>query len=166
MHGNRDFLVGKAFADHCGMQLLPDPTVVTLHCHTVLLSHGDAWCTDDIDYQQFRQMVRNPEWQKTFLAQPITNRIQQAQEARIASQSHTAKSDSKIMDVNPNQIQQAFDKYSVKQIIHGHTHRPNDHHYAGGLSRFVLGDWYNQSSWFCIDQSGITRHGALHAKNT
>lgn len=159
MHGNRDFLLGQPFADCCGAQLLDDPCTVTLYNHKILLSHGDAWCTDDLDYQQFRQMVRAPKWQKNFLAQSLEDRLQQAVQARNASKDHTSQAEAHIMDVNAVQIDQAFTKHDIRLIIHGHTHRPADHSYHNGNQRLVLGDWYHQSSWLSIDSNNITRTG-------
>ncbi|MEY4863676.1 MAG: hypothetical protein RLZ51_1771, partial [Pseudomonadota bacterium] len=54
MRGNRDFLLGEAFAQRCGAQLIDDPTSVMLQGRTALLAHGDALCTDDLAYQQWR----------------------------------------------------------------------------------------------------------------
>src|SRR5258706_507630 len=68
MHGNRDFLLGERFALASGMKLLPDPTLVDLHGTRTLLMHGDTLCSDDVEYQKFRAMVRNPAWQQAFLA--------------------------------------------------------------------------------------------------
>lgn len=161
MPGNRDFLLGEAFAQHCGMQLLKDPTTINLYGRKLLLAHGDAWCTDDHEYQTFRHMVRNTEWQQSFIAQPIEERLAQAAQARAASQTHTSNSSMEIMDVNQSQIDQAFLQHQVNLIIHGHTHRPADHHYANGNIRMVLGDWYEQSSWLSIDQYGMTRQGKI-----
>ena len=56
MHGNRDFMIGEAFAGETGVTILPDPHVATIHGDQVLLSHGDAYCTDDLEYQAFRKM--------------------------------------------------------------------------------------------------------------
>ena len=71
MAGNRDFLVGDAFAQATGMRLLPDPFVADIGGQRMLLVHGDAQCTDDKDYMEFRSQVRNPAWQSAFLAKPL-----------------------------------------------------------------------------------------------
>ena len=69
MHGNRDFLLdvpipGKEdltpFSARCGATLLPDPSVIEVAGRRVGLSHGDALCTDDIRYQQWRALVPLP----------------------------------------------------------------------------------------------------------
>ena len=60
MHGNRDFLIGRAFARGTGCTLLKDPTLVELTGTPTLLMHGDLLCTDDVPYQKFRRRIRNP----------------------------------------------------------------------------------------------------------
>jgi len=66
MHGNRDFLIGKSFSGLTRAQLLPDPFIIDIYGNRTLLSHGDQWCTDDIEYQAIRSMVRSDEWMKQF----------------------------------------------------------------------------------------------------
>ena len=41
MHGNRDFLVGEAFAKETGITILPDPYTLQINNQKVILSHGD-----------------------------------------------------------------------------------------------------------------------------
>src|SRR5699024_12400508 len=41
MHGNRDFLLGNAFAEACGGKMLAEGTVVNLYGTPALLMHGD-----------------------------------------------------------------------------------------------------------------------------
>ena len=69
IHGNRDFLLGQAYAARAGMRLLPDPSVIMLGGQPVLISHGDALCTADLAYQQVRQQTRDAAWREAFLAQ-------------------------------------------------------------------------------------------------
>ena len=52
-----------------------------------------------------------------------------------------AQKPSEIMDVNQAAVARCFREHEVDTIIHGHTHRPAVHHYDGGLTRYVLGDW-------------------------
>ena len=82
MHGNRDFMIGKGFANETGVKILEDPYKVTMYGQKTLLSHGDALCTDDVQYQRVRQMVRNPDWQAAMRAKPLKERLRIAQEAR------------------------------------------------------------------------------------
>ncbi len=154
MHGNRDFLLGEDYAARAGMTLLDDPTVVELSGERVLLLHGDTLCTDDAAYLQFRKLVRDPAWQRAFLAKPLAERRAFAAQARGESRKHTANAQPEIMDVNQNAVEAAMRAHGVRRMIHGHTHRPATHHFevdGNKAERIVLGDWYEQASFVCID---------------
>ena len=60
MAGNRDFLVGDAMLAACGVHALPTRPCSSPSAQRVLLTHGDALCLDDVDYQRFRAQVRDP----------------------------------------------------------------------------------------------------------
>lgn len=72
--GNRDFLVGDAMLADAGVVRLGDPTLLRAWTYRVLLTHGDALCLADVDYQRFRAEVREPAWQAAFLARPLAER--------------------------------------------------------------------------------------------
>ena len=150
MHGNRDFLIGKRFAERTGVQLLPDPKVVDLGGSPTLLMHGDTLCTDDLQYQRARRFMRNPLVQGIYLALPLSLRRRIAAYARAKSRADTAGKAGEIMDVNRRTVESVMLQYGVRRLIHGHTHRPAIHRFkaAGGkgMERIVLGDWYDQSS--------------------
>jgi len=149
MHGNRDFLLQKAYAKSAGMTLLPEEHVLELYGERVLLMHGDSLCTDDLPYQQFRALVRNPAWQQDFLARTPQERLQIALQARDASAEHKGNVEMAIMDVNPGEVVGAFERHEVLRMIHGHTHRPATHDLTidgNAAQRIVLGDWYTQGS--------------------
>ncbi len=144
-HGNRDFLLGDAFCEASGASLLPDPWLCLSDRGRTLLSHGDAWCTDDSAYQALRAQVRDPAWQQAMLAQPVEARRQLARQARQQSQAHQSQVEETLLDVNAQAIEQAFLEHDADLIIHGHTHRPDRHEYtlAGRpRTRMVLGDWH------------------------
>jgi len=150
IHGNRDFLLGQEYADRAGLELLPETCVIDLYGKPTLLLHGDTLCTDDVQYQVFRQQARNPDWQASVLALPVGERIKLAQEARIASADHTGSTSMEIMDVNPDAVSAAFRSSQVSRMIHGHTHRPA-HHFIDldgvRAERIVLADWYHSGSF-------------------
>lgn len=158
MHGNRDFLLAERFMQRCHAQLLADPTLVDLYTHKVLLSHGDALCTDDIGYQQFRAQVRQASWQQQFLAQPLTSRKQQIDALRQQSELAKQAKSSMMMDVNEGAVEQLFAQFDYPPLlIHGHTHRPGQHTYqwqGHACQRLVLGDWYAQASCLRMDDQG------------
>ena len=163
LRGNRDFLVGRDYAQRAGFSILPDPAVVLLHGKPVLLMHGDLLCTDDTAYQQFRAQTREPAWQTKFLSQPLEARLAFAQQARAASQARQgelrdAGTMETITDVAPATVDDHFLRYGVDVMIHGHTHRPAIHErtLAGrDRRRVVLGDWHEQGSVLRVDSDGF-----------
>lgn len=149
MHGNRDFLLGEAFARDAGARLLAEPTRITIDGTPTLLEHGDALCTDDHSYQAFRRQVRDPAWQAQFLALPVEERLAQAQAARSRSSDDIAEKTESIMDVNQQAVADRFRAFDARRLIHGHTHRPAFHDHEvdqKNRQRIVLGDWFTQGS--------------------
>ena len=157
MHGNRDFLLGENYASIAGMNLLPENLVVNLYGTPTLLLHGDTLCTDDAEYQAFRQQSRDPAWQAAILAMSIEERLQMAQSARDASIKHTGTASMDIMDVNAEAVSEAFRKHNVSRMIHGHTHRPAFHVVDLGettAERIVLADWHQGGSYLEVSPDG------------
>jgi UDP-2,3-diacylglucosamine hydrolase len=140
MAGNRDFLVGARFAAATGVGLLADPYLLTLNGRATLLSHGDAFCTDDTGYQRWRRVARSPLFQRLVLRLPVSWRRGLAGGVRGQSAARKQYKPAAIMDVNPHSVESAFRQHRVSRIIHGHTHRPGEHQSAGG-ERIVLADW-------------------------
>jgi UDP-2,3-diacylglucosamine hydrolase len=144
MHGNRDFLVGPAALAACGMQLLPDPTVLTFGGLRYLLSHGDELCTADTDYQKFRALVRSSAWQAEFLARPLAEREQMARSMRAQSEARKQLGGPWV-DLDPQATAQWMHTARADHMIHGHTHEGADHAAAarqGAGTRHVLCDWH------------------------
>ena len=160
MHGNRDFLIAEDFAQATGMTLLADPTLLTLYDERVLLSHGDTLCTDDTAYQAFRQQVRDPGWQQTFLQQPLASRKAYIENLRQRSEQEKSSKTESIMDVNEQAVADMLRAYAYPPLlIHGHTHRPAQHPLqvdGRDCVRWVLGDWYEQGSCLRLDATGVT----------
>jgi UDP-2,3-diacylglucosamine hydrolase len=155
--GNRDFLVGTAFAEAAGLTLLADPTELTLFAIPTLLTHGDSLCTDDAAYQDFRKQVRDPAWQHQFLAQPLAQRHALAKTLRERSEYAKADKKPEIMDVNSAAIGKLLDAHPATRIIHGHTHRPAQHehqHHGMRCERCVLPDWYESGGYLACDEAG------------
>ena len=155
LHGNRDFLIGREFCRRTGSRLLADPVVVDLDGERVLLTHGDALCTDDHSYQELRSAVRTPEWQRRFLALSLADRELIANQARAGSKEHVSKTVPNIMDVNEDAVSTAYRATRVRRIIHGHTHRPGVHDTSiegESAQRMVLGAWYEQGSYILYDK--------------
>lgn len=157
MHGNRDFMIGEQFSQETGVRILDDPATIELYGEKILLSHGDALCIDDVQYQRVRLMTRNPEWQAMMRAKPLQERLAFAEDARQLSKEYNDSVGEDIMDVNQDAVVGTFRKRGVDILLHGHTHRPAVHDVRlkdRVAKRIVLGDWYEQGSVVRWDENG------------
>ena len=145
-HGNRDFLIGKKFANACGLTLLPTYQVIDLYGTSTLLCHGDTLCVDDVKYQHYRKKVHQKWRQWLFLHLPLKVRLKIAEKIRAKSRQDKQLKSTEIMDVNADFVQQMFAQFHVTQMIHGHTHRQKHHEIPPHFHRIVLGDWGETSS--------------------
>lgn len=163
MHGNRDFLIGSDFCNIAKLTLLQDPTLIDLYGKKTLLSHGDDLCTDDAAYQTFRRQVRDPKWQADFLSQSLHARKTQIEAIRTRSEEEKSNKSAEIMDVNQEAVSALLSTYDYPELlIHGHTHRPHQHQIllnGHHITRWVLGDWYEQGSYLICDQNGCRNVG-------
>jgi UDP-2,3-diacylglucosamine hydrolase len=161
--GNRDFLVGARFAEAANLTLLPETWVADIGGQQVVVLHGDAQCTQDIKYMEFRAMVRQPAWQQQFTAMPLAQRKAIVEGLRADSRKEQSGKSYEVMDVTPEAIADVFAQTGASVMIHGHTHRPALHH-VGDKLRYVLPDWEpdatpSRGGWIAIDVDGvITRH--------
>jgi UDP-2,3-diacylglucosamine hydrolase len=170
MAGNRDFLVGDALLQACGVRRLADPTLLTAFGQRVLLSHGDALCLDDVDYQRFRAMVRSPAWQQQFLAQPLEARRDYAQQVRQQSEARkrTHASPEEWADVDVPEALRWLQSAASTTLVHGHTHRPATQPLGDSALRHVLSDWEldhppHRAEVLRLSASGFQRLPVVHA---
>ena len=157
MHGNRDFLLGTDYSRRCHARLVAPPCVVRLFGRDYLLMHGDELCTDDLEYQQLRNMVRNPQWQKEILQRPLEERQALAAQLRAKSKAMSSNKPEDIMDVSPVAVSSTMQHNGVKYLIHGHTHRPAVHDFkleGNPARRIVLGDWGAKGWYLEINTQG------------
>lgn len=165
MAGNRDFLGGADFARASGATILPDPFVATLAGRRLVLTHGDAQCTDDVGYMNFRAQVRTGDWQQQFLEMPLVQRKAIIDGMRQESRAAQSAKSRETMDVNAAAIATLFDSSATSLMIHGHTHRPARHQYGEGNAsrvRYVLPDWdcegvSARGGWIALDSAGTIK---------
>ena len=158
MHGNRDFLIGKAFCREASCTLLPDPSVIELNGERVLLMHGDSLCTQDVGYMKLRRWLRNPLTLFILRHLPLSTRQKLARKLRNESRTQTRMKASDIVDVTPDEVLRIMQLYKVHTLIHGHTHRPCMHQLTldgHAAQRIVLGDWDKQGWALQADTNGL-----------
>ncbi|PAR38092.1 UDP-2,3-diacylglucosamine diphosphatase [Vibrio metoecus] len=148
--GNRDFLVGKTFAQETGIQLLPEEAVINLYGQKAVILHGDTLCTQDTRYLAFRAKVHQPWLQRLFGCLPFSLRQRIVRKVQTDIRDEKQHKSMIIMDVTPNEVLKVMQYHQVDLMIHGHTHRPAIHPIMDDAltpkTRIVLGDWYSQSS--------------------
>ena len=144
MIGNRDFLLSKQFELESGCELIDEPYILDLNSKKFLLIHGDSLCTDDLNYQKLKRVLRNPIIQFIFLNLSKNLRLKltgQLRKKSIEAQSYKTE---ELMDVNQVTTDLLMSDYLGFDLIHGHTHRKKTHNEAT-YTRHVLGDWSNTS---------------------
>jgi len=159
IHGNRDFLLGKKYAQKAGFTLLPESTVIDLYGQKALIMHGDTLCTQDIDYQKFRKKSRSWWWQFIIKSLPLKTRKKIAQNYRSKSAQAKLGKSLEIMDVTQTAVTEELAKTNTLLLIHGHTHRPATHNFQlnnKAAQRIVLGDWYEQGAWLKVTPEKMT----------
>ena len=145
--GNRDFLVSPEFTSNLGLEYqskIIDPNFSIIH--------GDELCTDDIEYQNFRRMVRSSEWQREFLEKPLSIRQNIARDLRGTSRINQKNLSEKILDVAQPSVRKFFSLHKVPLLVHGHTHRPNMHLNQPHM-RVVTSDWDTTGRVTLIEQN-------------
>ena len=158
MHGNRDFLIGRAFCREAGCTLLKEPSIVQFNGEPVLLMHGDSLCTLDVGYMKLRRLLRNPLSLFILRNLPLSTRHKLARKLRSESRAQTRMKASDIIDVTPDEVPRVMAEHGVRTLIHGHTHRPAVHELQVNgqpAQRIVLGDWDRQGWALQVDESGF-----------
>lgn len=141
MPGNRDFLVGDAMLESAGVARLADPTLVEAFGQRVVLSHGDALCIDDVAYQRYRAVVRQPVVQRLFGALPLAMRSSIGAAVRRRSGRREPRAPGGFVDVDAVSALALLREAQAPTLVHGHTHAPASHALAPGFARHVLSDW-------------------------
>ena len=100
-------------------------------------------CTDDVSYQRFRKIIRNPILLGILKSTPLSFRQKLANGFRKKSHASQQNKTYEIMDVNQQAVEKALSQVDV--LIHGHTHKPMIHD-VNGKPRIVLGDWREKTS--------------------
>ena len=142
--GNRDFALRQKFLNKFNGILLPDVYTLEINHQKFRLEHGDALCTDDVAYQRFRKVIRNPILLGFLKCTPLSFRQKLANGFRKKSSETKQLKSYDIMDVNAQAVESVIEQ--VDYLIHGHTHRPEIHQLQN-KQRIVLGDWRADAAW-------------------
>ncbi|MDR2174288.1 MAG: UDP-2,3-diacylglucosamine diphosphatase [Burkholderiales bacterium] len=156
-HGNRDFLIGERFAREARVTLLPDPCALDFYGVRTVLTHGDALCTDDADYQAARRFWRTPSRIRQYLALPLFLRRWMAGHFRRRSMNKAQSKTDYQTDVNQDAVAACLLEHDANRMIHGHTHRPDTYHFdlhGRERERIVLPDWRTGGPYLELSKAG------------
>ena len=140
MAGNRDFLLSKQFESESGCKLISEPYLLEHNDDKFLLIHGDSLCTDDINYQKLKRVLRSPITQFIFLKLSKKFRLKLTGQLRKKSVEAQSYKTEELMDVNQTTTDLLMSNHPGFDLIHGHTHRQKTHN-EDKYTRYVLGDW-------------------------
>lgn len=160
MHGNRDFLIGKAFCRQAGCRLLPDRHIADFRGRRVLLMHGDTLCTRDEGYQKLRRILRHPLTLFVLRHLPLASRQKLARKLRSESRQQTRAKAMDITDVTEAEVERELRAARATTLIHGHTHRPAHHELlldGQPAERIVLGDWDRRGWVLEASEAGLSQ---------
>lgn len=148
--GNHDFAVGKKFAKQTGMQLIPDMTTLKIGNETILLSHGDTFCTLDLGYQKMKRILQNPI--VMFILRKIPLKLRYKLKESLESKSHAttnSRPEHHYMVVDES-ILSYVERANATVVIHGHTHRPGSYllrsKNATPIRRYEIPDWQDHQA--------------------
>lgn len=156
MPGNRDFLLGEAFARESGCVLIHDPYVINLYGKKTVLTHGDILCTKDSKYRLFRKIIRIPSGVKIFLKLPLFIRLWFANNIQNYSAKLKLAKSKEILAAQPEDVKKLINKFNSDQVIHGHTHIAEVAELLNGKEKIrciSLGEWGEQGSIFVYNDS-------------
>lgn len=141
--GNRDFVLGQSFLDRFDGILLKEPYMFQWQDTTFRLEHGDSLCTDDVSYQRFKKVIRNPVILGSLKLLPFYLKRRLGDFFRAKSKDRQIQRIYQPIDVNQAEVEKQMQGVDI--LIHGHTHRPEIHSLSAQKQRIVLGDWREKS---------------------
>jgi UDP-2,3-diacylglucosamine hydrolase len=145
--GNHDFALGNKFARDTGVKILKDCSVISVANNQILLSHGDVFCTLDIQYQRMKKILQNPIVLTLLKLLPLIFRrkLKDMLEHKSAGSLNT-KPQSTYYIVDDAVLKVANKKFA-NVVIHGHTHKPgkyiikNMDNIPDSILRVEIPDW-------------------------
>ncbi|MDQ5920829.1 MAG: UDP-2,3-diacylglucosamine hydrolase [Pseudomonadota bacterium] len=161
IRGNHDFGLGRKFAKDTGITIIKDMSILKTPKQTILLSHGDAFCTLDIAYQRLKLILQNPIVMFILRQLPLAWRYKIKDKLEHKSGiTFNAKPQETYHVVNSTIIQFAK-KHGANIVIHGHTHNPGLYEIKANnctISRFEIPDWADRApgGYIMLDNEEFT----------
>lgn len=143
--GNHDFAIGRRFAGETGIKLIPDMHTIKNGTDTILLSHGDTFCTLDVGYQKMKRILQNPITIFVCKLFPLSIRYKIKEKLENKSKQQTNTKPEAVYHVVEDSIIEYAAKAKANIVIHGHTHKPGSYsiNTSNGtiIRRYEIPDW-------------------------
>lgn len=154
--GNRDFLLGRTFAEASGTTVYGDMLSVQVGDESVHLSHGDLFGTSDVRYLRMRRVLRTGmvRFMADHLPTPILNRI--ARRLRQHSDKVVKEKPFDVLEPDREEVAALF-RSGYATVICGHFHRERDERFTaeqGGGRFMILDPFENRGRGLVNDGSG------------
>lgn len=144
--GNHDFIVGKRFAKETHITLLKELSVIHTPKHNILISHGDVFCSLDLNHQKFRSLIQNPIIILMLKLLPLHIRHKIKNKLKNKSH-HTYNNHPKetYLPVDETILKFCKEK-NANLVINGHSHLPNFYNIKNSdIKRIEIPDWVDRS---------------------
>jgi len=139
LHGNRDFLLGRAFAAASGARVVAGGLRLRVGDRTALALHGDELCLRDVGYQRAKRVLRSLPVRMLAAVLPSRLALRLGGRVRVRSQAVVSAHDPERTDLAAAGIDAAFAATGVSLLVCGHVHRPAFHSpWPGGGDLIVL----------------------------
>lgn len=165
--GNHDFGLGHKFTNETRVKIISDLTTIKVANNTILLSHGDAFCTLDVKYQRMKKILQNQFMIFILRKTPLSWRykLKEMLENKSAKV-FNSEPDETYQVVNSTIIELANQK-QANIVIHGHTHRPGRYLIAENginIERYEIPDWADRSGggYIMLEDENISIHYSKH----
>lgn len=157
LHGNRDFLLGRAEARRIGATIPGEETTEELFGQRFLLLHGDSLCTLDVGYQKSKRWLRCGFLHGLSRILPLWACLRIARRMRSASRRSVSTKSREIMEIVPEAARERFEE-GYDALICGHVHRPGRREMGtpdAPRPLYVLGDWHEGGVYGRIEEGRV-----------
>jgi UDP-2,3-diacylglucosamine hydrolase len=127
LHGNRDFLLGRAFAEASGARVVPGGLLFRVGGATVLALHGDELCLRDVGYQRVKRVLRSAPVRLLARVLPAPMALRLGGRVRVRSQEVVSSHDPERTDLAAAGIDEALATSGAATLVCGHVHRAAFH---------------------------------------
>lgn len=127
LHGNRDFLLGRAFAEASGARVVPGGLLFRVGGRAVLALHGDELCLRDTGYQRAKRVLRSLPVRLLARVLPAPLALRLGGRVRVRSQEVVSSHDPVRTDLSASGIDRALADSGAAMLVCGHVHRAAFH---------------------------------------